>query len=48
MPNDITNPNLRLSNQEVVRRGRRSWSECTCLSWNTQQTHHHMCGKKDI
>ena len=24
-------------NLEVAKRGRRSWSECTCLSWNTQK-----------
>ena len=44
----ITNPNLRLLTKKLPIRGRRSWSKCTCLSWNTQQTHHCMCGNKDI
>ena len=32
IPKYITNPNL-----EVAKRGRKSWLECTCLSWNTQK-----------
>ena len=36
MPKYITNPNLRFLTKKLPIRGRRSWTECTCLSWNTQ------------
>ena len=48
IPNYIKNPNLRLLTKKLPIRGKRFWSECICLSWNTQQTHKRMCGQKDI